>query len=256
MLMGAMAVLAVIVFIALFFFKAGYGYLGGGNWGPKISNRAGWVIMECPAFLFMLMYTVRHAMSGTDTGNSSTALYIMAALFLVHYFQRSFIFPLLMRGKGSMPIVIIAMGFIFNTMNSYFIGEWLFRFAPAGKYTIEWLASPQFIIGTLLFLAGMLINLDSDHVIRNLRKPGDTRHYIPRKGLYKICDFRELFRRTHGMGRICDTHLVSCRTAFRLLDIREPCSEGKGAHRQIRRGIRRRIQEPAQETSDTFYMVI
>ena len=24
-----------------------------------------------------------------------------------------------------------------------------------------------------------------DHVIRNLRKPGDTKHYIPRKGFYK-----------------------------------------------------------------------
>ena len=31
----------------------------------------------------------------------------------------------------------------------------------------------------------MLINLHSDHVIRNLRKPGDTKHYIPRKGFYK-----------------------------------------------------------------------
>ena len=138
LLMGGMAVLAVIVFIALFFFKAGYGYLGNGNWGPKINNRLGWIIMECPAFLFMLLYTVRYALSGTGTGNSSL-----------------------------------------------YMGEWLFRFAPAGKYGLEWLASPQFIIGTLLFLAGMLINLDSDYVIRHLRKPGDTRHYIPRQGLYK-----------------------------------------------------------------------
>lgn len=185
LLMGGMAVLAVIVFIALFFFKAGYGYLGNGNWGPKINNRLGWIIMECPAFLFMLLYTVRYALSGTGTGNSSLVLYIMAGLFLIHYFQRSFVFPLLIRGKGTMPIAIIAMGFLFNSMNSYFIGEWLFRFAPAGKYGLEWLASPQFIIGTLLFLAGMLINLDSDYVIRHLRKPGDTRHYIPRQGLYK-----------------------------------------------------------------------
>ena len=71
-LMLCMAILAVAVFIALFFFKAGYGYLSGSNWGPKISNRAAWVIMECPAFLFMLLYTLRHAVSGTDTGNSNT----------------------------------------------------------------------------------------------------------------------------------------------------------------------------------------
>ena len=37
----------------------------------------------------------------------------------------------------------------------------------------------------IIFFLGMGINLHSDHVIRNLRKPGDTKHYIPRKGFYK-----------------------------------------------------------------------
>ena len=49
-IMGCMAVMAVIVFVALFFFKAGYGYLSTSNWGPKISNRTAWVLMEAPAF--------------------------------------------------------------------------------------------------------------------------------------------------------------------------------------------------------------
>ena len=44
-IMTCMAVMAVIVFIALFFFKAGYGYLSTSNWGPKISNKTAWVIM-------------------------------------------------------------------------------------------------------------------------------------------------------------------------------------------------------------------
>ena len=96
-LMAVMAILAIVVFIALFFFKAGYGYLSSSNWGPKINNKAAWVIMECPAFLFMALYTLKHAVSGSATGNSDTVLYIMAGLFLVHYFQRSFIFPLLIR---------------------------------------------------------------------------------------------------------------------------------------------------------------
>ena len=37
----------------------------------------------------------------------------------------------------------------------------------------------------LAFFIGMGINLHSDHIIRHLRKPGDTKHYIPRKGFYK-----------------------------------------------------------------------
>jgi 3-oxo-5-alpha-steroid 4-dehydrogenase 1 len=184
-ILTSMAVMAVIVFVALFYFKAGYGYLSTSKWGPKISNKAAWVIMEAPAFIFLLYYTVRFAASGVETGNSRIVLYMMAGLFLLHYFQRSFIFPFLMRGKSKMPIAIMLMGLTFNTLNAYLIGGWLYGQAPAGMYGTHWLWSPQFIIGAVVFFTGMAINLHSDHIIRNLRKPGDTKHYIPRKGLYK-----------------------------------------------------------------------
>ena len=180
-----MAAMAVVVFVALFYFKAGYGYLSTSKWGPEISNRAAWVIMEAPAFVFLLYYTLRFAASGVETGNSRIVLYIMAGLFLLHYFQRSFIFPFLMRGKSTMPVAIILMGLTFNTLNAYLIGGWLYGQAPAGMYGNDWLWSPRFIIGAVIFFTGMAINLHSDHVIRNLRKPGDTKHYIPRKGMYK-----------------------------------------------------------------------
>lgn len=183
--MICMAAIAVIVFVALFFFKAGYGYLSSSKWGPKINNKTAWVLMEAPAFIFMLFYTIRFALSGTDTGNSKVVLYIMAGLYLLHYFQRSFIFPLMMRGKSTMPIIIMLMGLVFNTVNAYMIGGWLFEEAPSGMYDISWLWSPEFITGAAIFFAGMIINLHSDHVIRTLRKPGDTRHYIPEKGLYR-----------------------------------------------------------------------
>ena len=184
-ILTSMAVMAVIVFVALFYFKAGYGYLSTSKWGPKISNKAAWVIMEAPAFIFLFYQTISSAASGVETGNSRTVLYIMAGLFLLHYFQRSFIFPFLMRGKSKMPIAIMLMGMTFNTLNAYLIGGWLYGQAPAGMYGTHWLWSPQFIIGTVVFFTGMAINLHSDHIIRNLRKPGDTKHYIPRKGLYK-----------------------------------------------------------------------
>lgn len=184
-ILTSMAVMAVIVFVALFYFKAGYGYLSTSKWGPKISNKAAWVIMEAPAFIFLLYQTISFAASGVETGNSRTVLYIMAGLFLLHYFQRSFIFPFLMRVKSKMPIAIMLMGLTFNTLNAYLIGGWLYGQAPAGMYGTHWLWSPQFIIGAVVFFTGMAINLHSDHIIRNLRKPGDTKHYIPRKGLYK-----------------------------------------------------------------------
>ena len=185
--MTCMAVMAVVVFIALFFFKAGYGYLSTSNWGPKINNKTAWVLMEAPSFGFMLYYTLKFASEGgAVNGNSNLVLYVLASFFLLHYFQRSFIFPFMMRGKSTMPIAVMLMGMTFNTFNAYIIGEWLYDpILNGGMYSIDWLWSPQFIIGTLIFIAGMGINLHSDHVIRNLRKPGDTRHYIPRKGFYR-----------------------------------------------------------------------
>jgi 3-oxo-5-alpha-steroid 4-dehydrogenase 1 len=185
MIMAGMAAMAVVVFVALFFLKAGYGYLSSSNWGPKINNKVAWILMEAPAFIFLLYYTVSFSLSGIDTGNSKIVLYIMAGLFLLHYFQRSFIFPLLMRGKSTMPIAVMLMGLTFNTLNAYMIGGWLYGAAPSGMYTTAWLYSPKFIIGLVIFFLGMGINLHSDHVIRNLRKPGDTKHYIPYKGFYR-----------------------------------------------------------------------
>ena len=84
-----------------------------------------------------------------------------------------------------MPVSIMLMGVVFNVLNGFMQGEWLFYLAPADRYTTEWLTTPPFIIGTLIFFTGMVINWHSDNVIRHLRQPGDTRHYLPQKGLYR-----------------------------------------------------------------------
>ncbi len=84
-----------------------------------------------------------------------------------------------------MPLAIVVMGILFNLINAYMIGGWLFYVAPDGMYKVSWLWSPLFIIGSAVFFTGMAINWHSDHIIRNLRKPGDTRHYIPRGGFYR-----------------------------------------------------------------------
>ncbi|MDE6393192.1 MAG: DUF1295 domain-containing protein [Muribaculaceae bacterium] len=174
-----MIVLAMIVFVALHRVTAGYGMMYNRQWGPTVGNRTGWVLMEAPAFAAMLLLWLLSPRA------TQPALVVMASLFEIHYFQRSFIFPLLIRGKSRMPLAIIAAGIIFNVINAYMIGGWLFYTSPADAYPAKWLESPQFIAGTLLFLAGMAVNLRSDSIIRNLRKPGDTRHYIPRGGMYR-----------------------------------------------------------------------
>jgi len=174
-----MSITALIVFFALYHVKAGYGKFAAPKWGYAINSRSGWVIMETPALfvmLFLYIYTPR------DIGIVPLVFFLF---FELHYFQRSIVFPLLIRGKNTMPLSIIFMGIFFNILNGLMQGLWIFFLHPEGQYTTEWFFSPFFIAGTILFFAGMIINIHSDSVIRNLRQPGDTRHYLPGKGLYK-----------------------------------------------------------------------
>lgn len=176
---GAMFVLAPVVFLALQRVTAGYGMMYNPKWGPTVGNRLGWILMEAPVFVAMLLLWL------LSPRRCEPAPVVMALLFLFHYFQRSFIFPLKIKGKGRMPVAIIAMGVIFNLINAYMIGGWIFYVSAPDRYPVSWLASPLFILGTVIFITGMAINWHSDHIIRSLRKPGDTRHYIPRGGMYR-----------------------------------------------------------------------
>lgn len=175
-----MLALACIVFLALQKITPGYGITFHKKWGPAINNKVGWVLMEAPVFFAMLAIWL------TSPRRENPVLIVLTSIFLFHYFQRSFIFPFLIKGKSKMPLSIILSGVIFNLINAYMIGGWLFYIAPLDAYPLSWLYSPLFILGVAIFIIGMIININSDSIIRNLRKPGDTRHYIPRGGMFRF----------------------------------------------------------------------
>jgi len=80
------------------------------------------------------------------------------------------------------------MGVTFNLLNAVMQGYWLFfesyRISDS-LYLTNWLTSPWFIVGTVIFLSGFVINLHSDYIIRHLRKsPADTKHYLPKGGMF------------------------------------------------------------------------
>ena len=174
-----MAVIAVIVFVCLFFVDAGYGKFYQPKWGPSVSNRLGWVLMEAPVFIAMLF------LWWLSDRRTDPVRLIFLLLFELHYFHRSFIFPLQIRGKSRMPLSIILMGALFNTLNAFMQGGWIFYLSPDKYYPAGWLTGLPFLVGTAVFFAGMAINIKSDSIIRNLRKPGDTGHYLPKGGMFR-----------------------------------------------------------------------
>ena len=144
-----MSAIAVVVFVSLFFVDAGYGKFYDKKWGPAINNKLGWVLMESPVFIAMLVLWLCSDRRGD--------LVRMAFLFLfeLHYFQRSFVFPFRLRGKSVMPLSIVVMGMIFNVLNALMQGGWIFYLSPDDYYGRDWLTTPKFIGGFLVFLIGM-----------------------------------------------------------------------------------------------------
>ena len=174
-----MALLAVVVFFSLYRVNAGYGKFYSKKWGPSLDNRLGWVLMEAPVFLAMLFlwwFSPRR-------GDPVRLVFLL--FFEIHYFHRSFLFPLQIRGHSRMPVSIILMGVLFNTLNAFMQGGWIFYLSPEEAYPASWLTGLPFLSGTLLFFAGMFVNIRSDSIIRHLRKPGDTAHYLPRDGMFR-----------------------------------------------------------------------
>jgi protein-S-isoprenylcysteine O-methyltransferase Ste14 len=176
-LLCATFIISALVFIALFFFNAPYGRFTSKGWGLRINPKIGWFIMESPAFFVIIICFF----AGNRTG---LVPFVFLFLWLVHYFQRTFIYSLLIRSrKNTFPVIIVLFSIIFNILNGYLNGRYLFYFAPA--YDINWLRDPRFITGTAIFFIGYAINIYSDHILRKLRKSNSNEYRIPFGGFFR-----------------------------------------------------------------------
>ncbi len=177
-LLAGWFILAATVFVSLLFFAAPYGRHSHGGWGPTVNKRAGWLVMEAAApIVFATCFFL-----GNST-NTITMLVFLGA-WQAHYIHRAFIYPFMLRGGNTrMPLVIVGLGFLFNTVNGYLNGRYLFTFSDG--YGGQWLWDPRFISGLLLFATGLIINLRADYALRSLCRPGEPGYTVPQGGLYR-----------------------------------------------------------------------
>jgi 3-oxo-5-alpha-steroid 4-dehydrogenase 1 len=171
------SVVAVAVFVALFFVAAPYGRHIRRGWGNTIGNKAGWVLMEAPApIVFAVCFWLG--------GRSNAVTLAFLGLWELHYVHRAFIYPLSLRGEAKrMPLAVMSFGFLFNVMNGYLNGRYIFSFS--GGYSNGWLSDPRFIIGTILFALGFIINRQADLTLRGLRQPGESGYKIANRYLFR-----------------------------------------------------------------------
>lgn len=168
------ALVGVGSFILLQFVTAPYGRHVRKGWGFEISNKLGWFLMEIPSFAIILYFYIN-----SDQSNYASLLSI---LWLIHYFNRSFIFPLRIRTKGKkMPIVIPLSAIFFNLVNAGLNGYFLANFET---YTSNDFYAWNFALGIVLFAFGFIANQISDNILIHLRKPGEIGYKIPKGFLF------------------------------------------------------------------------
>ncbi|XP_036600363.1 3-oxo-5-alpha-steroid 4-dehydrogenase 1 [Trichosurus vulpecula] len=155
-----------------------YGRHARARFGPPLPAKLAWSVQELPCLLVPLyVVTCTPAQRLSHWPNR-----ILLALFIIHYLQRSLIFPFLIRGGKPVPITIVLFAFTFCTFNGYLQSQYLSNYAV---YSDNWVKDPRFVTGCAIWLIGMLINVYSDNILRNLRKPGETGYKIPRGGLFE-----------------------------------------------------------------------
>lgn len=170
--------LAVIVFVTLFFKDAPYGRYLTDQSSLTIPSRIGWIIMESPAVIgiFIFFYFFY--------GNSGLVEILFCLIWLVHYIHRSFIWPFRARLKGKqMTISVMVMALLFNLVNVTLQGIWIFIL---GEYSDQWLLSPIFMFGVIVFATGMMINIKSDNILMELREKEGEGYYIPNGFFFKF----------------------------------------------------------------------
>ena len=170
--------IALAVFVSLFFIKAPYGRYFKGNTGLSIQGRLGWIIMEAPAPIIFAACFVMNSQMITGT------MIIFLLMWEIHYVDRSLIYPITRRISAKpLPLAILAAGLIFNTINAYLNSNYLI--ANSYLYSVIWLRDIRFVIGLSIFLIGFIVNRYSDYVLYHIRLTSQNEYRIPYGGLYQ-----------------------------------------------------------------------
>jgi 3-oxo-5-alpha-steroid 4-dehydrogenase 1 len=105
--------------------------------------------------------------------------------------NRTFIYSCLIRGGKRTPVHVLAMAFAFCSFNGYLQTAQHCRRSEAAAVMDGWTGQKMIgararrttlslvCAGVALFVVGMAINIHSDHILRNLRRPGDTGYRVP-----------------------------------------------------------------------------
>ncbi|XP_025104601.1 3-oxo-5-alpha-steroid 4-dehydrogenase 1-like [Pomacea canaliculata] len=94
---------------------------------------------------------------------------------------KNFYIPVFDQGGKPTPLFPFVAAFIFCLLNGYVQAGHLLKYADLQKTVSQ----VQFYTGIVVFFVGMAINIHSDHILRCLRKTGESGYKIPFGGMFE-----------------------------------------------------------------------
>ena len=179
---------AVVIHVVMFFITAPFGRHTTTTWGPMVNNKLAWIIMEFPSLAIMVFFLI------WGSNSTSSFAWIVFAFWIFHYTNRTFVYPFRIKATNKkMPLVIMLNAIVFNLINAGFNGYFLAELADPSMYNMAWLQHPVTISGIVIFCTGLIINWRADHILINLRKPGEVGYKIPKGFLFDRISSPNLF---------------------------------------------------------------
>jgi len=171
----------LFVSIQSYFFPAPYGKftsatgIGFLNRATKIQMPAsfGWMLQEIPSF-FVSICAMFHLYQ-----RGMMLKMLLLVPYAVHYFNRSILFPLKIKNGKPAPLLTVGSAFVFCLYNGFMQSH------AVVSLDLENLSLGGVALGLAIFVGGMGINIQSDQILKNLRKEGETGYKIPYGGLYE-----------------------------------------------------------------------
>jgi hypothetical protein len=168
--------LSIPTWLALRSTSAPYGRHARTGWGPTVPARIAWIAMESPACFAWLgfFFSGQHALE--------PAPLVLLGLWQLHYVRRAFLLPLRTHDDGKrVPALVPLLAIGFNLANAYINAR---QVSAVGRYGVDWLLDPRFVLGSLVFLYGRHVNVRSDDALVALRNEGKG-YQIPRGGWFE-----------------------------------------------------------------------
>lgn len=177
---------AALVIIGGLFVQSPYGRFGSTAPGVNLNPKLGWWLMEIPATVVFAIFYL------TGPFRFDVTPLVLAAIWLLHYGNRGWFFPLSIRqvpGKrSSFNISVLAAGMVITAMHGYLNGSF-FSDDYKHLYSTGWLTDPRFLVGVVIYLIGFILLIWSESIQRNLRdkkNPGSTEYAIPYGGGFRF----------------------------------------------------------------------